>query len=946
MIKARYFSSNSLTGTVNVAQGQIIFNQTVEPIDFEGNVDFNVAFRRGSFNSKPLYISDTITLIDTAQLTGITANTLTINEGDLVTFSVTTSGVESSNLKLYYSTAGNIVYNDFVGGNVGSFYLVNGSGSITLQLDEDLSTVIESDEQFQLQIRKDSTTGTVLGTSSNVIIVKDTSNSVGVTSTTISSNVLFETESTTITIDAVNALGNAGGTLYYTITGNADIYTGQSGSVVVNDNTANLELITEASVLGGQTREFAVQFRKDSTSGDILYTTDPVYVRDAIISIEATGGSKTTSGEYTTHSYNTSSSLNITRAGEANVLVVGGGGGGGSSNPTGWQTGGGGAGGVVYATNYTLPTGSYTITIGSGGAGDNNGSNTTLSSPSVYLIGLGGGRGGNGGFGGYPGGSGGGGAHNNGGFGLALQANFSGDSGVYGYGNPGAGGGNGFGGGGGGASGVGVSNGPGGNGLPVVMLTEGLTTYYGGGGGGSGTAGGLGGGGTGPGPAGSGVVNSGGGGGSSGYGPGNPGGPGGSGVVLIKYRTGSVFTPKISYITEVTPNVNILKDTSFGIAVSTVNAANNETFYWYTTGELNNNVFLEGNTGSFAVYSNTAVIPLTANSNYLTSNITGTFNIRRRANATYSLFSRFLSVNVNPVPYITASGGTELTEGGYKYHVFTSTANLIVSAISTEGDDRNTIDYLVVAGGGGGGKAHGAGGGAGGLLSANLILSPSNVGETVVTVGGGGSGASGGNQPNTGRPGSRGSNSIISLFGLNSFGGGAGMGEWSPGNAPQLHYDQRAPGGSGGGASVPVSENGGVSAGGQGNPGGANTPPGGGGAGGGGAGVAGTPKPSTDVGGAGGNGIPVDWIPASYGTTGPAPGRWFAGGGGGSGSSNPTSGVGGAGGGGNGGRGEAPWPPGTAGTTNTGGGGGGGHAGFTVGMAGGSGIVIIRYPIG
>ena len=63
---------------------------------------------------------------------------------------------------------------------------------------------------------------------------------------------------------------------------------------------------------------------------------------------------------------------------------------------------------------------------------------------------------------------------------------------------------------------------------------------------------------------------------------------------------------------------------------------------------------------------------------------------------------------------ITASGGnqttaTGFTNGGYKYHVFTSSGALTVSS----GNDE--IEFLVVAGGGGGGWGNGGAGGAGGL---------------------------------------------------------------------------------------------------------------------------------------------------------------------------------------------------------------------------------------
>jgi fibronectin-binding autotransporter adhesin len=101
--------------------------------------------------------------------------------------------------------------------------------------------------------------------------------------------------------------------------------------------------------------------------------------------------------------------------------------------------------------------------------------------------------------------------------------------------------------------------------------------------------------------------------------------------------------------------------------------------------------------------------------------------------------------------------------------------------------------------------------------------------------------------------------------------------------------------------------------------------------GGGGGGATGTPAPNVVAGGIGATTAIFGCAPQAptYGTPGPAPGRYFAGGGAGRGTVAPIGG--GAGGGG---------PGGTAGTTNTGGGGGGGEPCCG---AGGSGIVIIRY---
>jgi len=222
------------------------------------------------------------------------------------------------------------------------------------------------------------------------------------------------------------------------------------------------------------------------------------------------------------------------------------------------------------------------------------------------------------------------------------------------------------------------------------------------------------------------------------------------------------------------------------------------------------------------------------------------------------------------------------------------------------------VSYLVIAGGGGGGD--GGGGGAGGYRcsvpgelsgrnsTAESLFSASLNTNYSVTVGAGGAAYTG-----------SGNDSVFST--ITSTGGGRGT--YTP------FGNNAASGGSGGGAYS--NGTGGAGTAGQGFDGGNGNNITASGAGGGGAGAAGQTTPSTNVGGNGGTGI-------SSSITGSAVTR--AGGGGGAG--NNTGGTGGAGGGGNGG--VAPNYIGTSGTANTGGGGG------VVTGAGGSGVVILRYP--
>ena len=308
-----------------------------------------------------------------------------------------------------------------------------------------------------------------------------------------------------------------------------------------------------------------------------------------------------------------------------------------------------------------------------------------------------------------------------------------------------------------------------------------------------------------------------------------------------------------------------------------------------------------------------------------------------------------------PAPrYIAATGGTILTCGDFKTHVFTGPGTFTVTCAGNS-IGSETVEYMVVAGGGGGGMSNGGGGGGGAGGFRQNFPSPTTAGLPVsvqgypIAVGGGGPGGPGG--PNGGA-GTSGSNSVFST--IISTGGGGGGGA----NTTCAPINFGLPGGSGGGNgrsatgaagagnTPPVSPS-------QGNPGGTGQPTSQNtGGGGGGAGAAGTAANPGSGGGPGGIGSPIDTTlfgptAPSYGTPGPAPGRYFSGGGGGNEEVGPNpSGAGGAGGGGAGGG----FPSfgaqqgGNPGTANTGGGGGGGdYPTPQTGGNGGSGIVVIRY---
>jgi hypothetical protein len=340
---------------------------------------------------------------------------------------------------------------------------------------------------------------------------------------------------------------------YYTLTGNVttnDIDTPLSGSFIVSNNRANLQIVSNTSAIVG--RVFGLQMRRLSTIGKVIATGNVISI-NPISYVEASGGIITDSAGYRIHSFTNSGNLQVSSIGTdpsfntLEYIVVAGGGGGASG--TG---GGGGAGGYISSSRVLNSTGNLLVIVGAGGAagvhpGYNPGTQG-VNSRFADDTAIGGGAGGAvnpGARQGYPGGSGGGGAigSSSGGSGYnypgPTQQGYPG-----GFGNPAHASG------GGGAGQIGNPNGAGGNGIETSI--SGTPNYYaGGGGGGAGNnstnplaIGGLGGGGNGgagndSGAQGQpGTTNSGGGGGGGGLWQGvifNPGGVGGSGIVIIRY---------------------------------------------------------------------------------------------------------------------------------------------------------------------------------------------------------------------------------------------------------------------------------------------------------------------------------------------------------------------------------------------------------------------------
>lgn len=179
---ASNFTANSLSGAVRVSGGTANIRLIVEPFAFEGNKQFNLKLRKDSISGSIIATSSNITIYDTSVVSNVTANLAAVGEGNLISFTITTSNVPN-NSNVYFSllnVAGNVDSSDFLfngfTANTGRVTIINNSASFVLKANADFSVKDEEGETFKLQLRTNSPFGNIVYTTANVVITDTSSN--------------------------------------------------------------------------------------------------------------------------------------------------------------------------------------------------------------------------------------------------------------------------------------------------------------------------------------------------------------------------------------------------------------------------------------------------------------------------------------------------------------------------------------------------------------------------------------------------------------------------------------------------------------------------------------------------------------------------------------------------------------------------------------------------
>ena len=310
------FTDNTTTGTATITGNTGTITRTLaNDLTTEGSESLVIIISDSASLTPRRATSDTVVINDTSRAPtyAITANTASVNEGDSVQFTVTTTDVPDNTVLYWNIATGNITASDF-SDNTGSgtVTITGNTGTFTRTLALDLLT--EGSESFLIQLRTGSNSGTVRVASATVV-VSDTS----VPTYSISPSTTSVNEGSSVTFTVTTAGVPNGTILYWTTTGttnSADFSSATSGSVTITGGTGTITrtLVNDLTTEGSES--FAIELRTGSTSGTIRATSDTVVVSDTSVPTYSISPSATSVNE------GSSVTFTVTTAGVSNGTVL------------------------------------------------------------------------------------------------------------------------------------------------------------------------------------------------------------------------------------------------------------------------------------------------------------------------------------------------------------------------------------------------------------------------------------------------------------------------------------------------------------------------------------------------------------------------------------------------------------------------------------------------
>jgi len=274
------FDSASGSFSISGNAGSFVVSPSAD-LTTEGAQAFQIDLRTGSTSGTIVATSSSVTINDTSTTPVtpeyyFTSVPSSMTEGDYQTVSIITSNVPNGTTLHWTIKHGTTSAGDFFATS-DSFVINANSGSFAIETIEDRLT--EGSQNFEIEIRTGSTSGTVVATSS-LVTINDTS--VTVLTPTYSFTTypasINEGSSGAFIVTTSNVPNNT--TLYWTINFastpddviivSPDDFTSTSGSFTITNNTGAFSIPIAANNIFEGTESFNVEVRTSSTTGSVV----------------------------------------------------------------------------------------------------------------------------------------------------------------------------------------------------------------------------------------------------------------------------------------------------------------------------------------------------------------------------------------------------------------------------------------------------------------------------------------------------------------------------------------------------------------------------------------------------------------------------------------------------------------------------------------------------
>jgi hypothetical protein len=279
-VSAADFTDNTLSGSVVINNNSGSFSKTLlndlSIVATEGEENFTVSLRTGSINGTIVDTTNIITVEDTSTSSyTLTQSTSSVDEGQSVSFTLTTTGITDGTI-LYYTTTGTASTTTDITALSGSFTINNNSGTFSINVNQDYE--IDDAETLTVSVRVGSVSGSIVATS-QVITIDDTPFTITIVpaSTVIPESTITTNSTLSVDINTTDVTDGTNFTAFIDLLGsvNSSDFGQTSFPFTINNSTANISIPISRDARTEGTETFTISVKNQNNT---VVATSPVIV--------------------------------------------------------------------------------------------------------------------------------------------------------------------------------------------------------------------------------------------------------------------------------------------------------------------------------------------------------------------------------------------------------------------------------------------------------------------------------------------------------------------------------------------------------------------------------------------------------------------------------------------------------------------------------------------